>query len=203
MYGWLTHDPKMNGLIEGVKFDKVATKTRAEEYMLARDAALTVEGYRALDAATGYVPNWHVMPYILAKLSFIVDTIDCDPRTLDMPAHPHIVRQIGNIAAMPYDNAEFDLVCCISTLEHCPPAVREEFAKEAARVAKPGATILLTADNYPGICPGYLADLIKDDFDVGENLGDESVRFPGCKRVAFAVGTRKGTVRGLAPAAHG
>ena len=190
-YGWLSHDPDLSDTIAGVKIDRAATRTRVEEYTLVDRTVSAVAYIDALDAATGYVVNWHMLPYILAARGMAVQTIDADERTMLMPEHPDIVRQVANIAAIPFPDQSFDLVTCISTLEHCPPAVRTEFAAEAARVTRSGGRLIVTADNYPGVSPEALADLFKDDFEIGTNYGDEARRFPGGKRVAYLIGRRR------------
>jgi len=190
-YFWLSHDPDALGILENVSFDKAATRTRAEEFRLARDKAKAWNGYRALDAATGYVPNWHVFPYILAALSYTVNTIDNDIRTMDMPHNSRVTRKVGDIANLPYLSRAFDFVSCISVLEHCGRDTQTGFAKEAARVITDGGLLVVTADNYPGMDPSALANLFKEDFDIGEYNGDETERFPNGKRVAALVAQRK------------
>ena len=190
-YGWLSYDPDLPDEIAGVYIDRAATKTRVEEYTFIDRMVCSLGGVNALDAATGYVVDWHMLPYMLAARGCSVETIDMDERTLDMPYHSDVRRQVANIAAIPFPDARFDLVTCISTLEHCAPEVRAEFSAEAARVINSGGTLIVTADNYPGVSPKALADLFKDDFDIGTDHGDEDRRFPDGKRVAYLVGQRK------------
>jgi SAM-dependent methyltransferase len=190
-YGWLSYDPDLPDDIAGVHVEREATKTRVEEYTFVDRKVCVAECTRALDAATGYVVDWHMLPYMLAARGCAVETIDADVRTLDMPFHHSVNRQVANIAALPFEDGSFDLVTCISTLEHCSPEVRLEFSREAARVLISGGILIVTADNYPGVSPEALADLFKDDFDIGKNHGDEDRRFPGGKRVAYLVGRRK------------
>ena len=190
-YGWLSHRPDASGCIKGVEFDKAGTKTRAEEYGLVHNTVALTAYTTVLDAATGYVPHWHVLPYILAELGMRVETIDQDPRTMTMAGHAYVNRQIGNIASLPYPDHSFDVVTCISTLEHCPPEVREMFASEARRVLNPGGMAIITADNYPGISPSYLKGLFDDGFDTGTDRGDEEQRFPSGKRVAYLIARKR------------
>lgn len=190
-YGWLSYDPDLSDTIMGVHIARAATKTRVEEYSLVDQLVAQTAYTTALDAATGYVDTWHMLPYVLAARGFAVETIDTDSRTLDMPEHQFIHRQVANIAAIPFPDNSFDVITCISTLEHCHTEVRAEFSAEAGRTINSGGLLIVTADNYPGISPKDLADLFKDDFDTGEYLGDEECRFPGSKRVAYAVCRRK------------
>jgi hypothetical protein len=103
-----------------------------------------------LDAASGYVPTWHMLPEILAWDGYDVTACDWDERSLSMP-HGNLgvgivrPREIGNITSLPYDDKSFDCVCCISVLEHLPEAAAYDAAKEFVRVAR--KQILLTADD--------------------------------------------------------
>jgi len=189
--GWLSHDPLLPSTIEGVYVDRIGTKTRVEEYTFVRDAVEHLSGSHAIDAATGYVDKWHMLPYILANMGWSIDTFDIDPRTMTMPEDPAITRQIASLSALPYADNSTDLITCISTLEHVHPAVRSEFATEAARVLKPGGTLIVTADNYDGISPDSLASIFSPYFEVDpDDYTAEALAFPGGKRVAYVVGRR-------------
>ncbi|MBK7644190.1 MAG: methyltransferase domain-containing protein [Planctomycetes bacterium] len=43
---------------------------------------------------------------------------------------------LGDGSALPFADASFDVVCAFDTLEHVPPALRERFVAECARVAR-------------------------------------------------------------------
>lgn len=190
--GWLSHDPTLPSTIEGVYVDRIGTKTRVEEYSFVRDTAEHLSGFRAIDAATGYVDKWHMLPYILANMGWSVRTFDIDRRTLAMPYDPNVDRQVASLSSMPYEDDACELLCCISTLEHVNEDVRRAFAAEAARVVTPGGTIVLTADNYPGISPEYLAELFSPYFEVDpDDYRDEERPFADGKRVAYLVGRRR------------
>jgi len=183
-YGWLACDPLAPNVIEGVVFD-ATLPTRREEYnLLARVARL--ESDMAWDAATGFRPDWHVAPYILAALGYGVIASDHDPRHLDMPRHPSVERIIHDLNdPVPIEDGGVDFTCCISVLEHVAAETRLSFAREAARVTYPGGLLLVTADE---IEPVILATLFSSDFDCGEfqPLEGEQLR----PRVAYVVGRR-------------
>ena len=188
--GWLDHRPELPSTIEGVHIERAATKTRVEEYTFVRDHVEKLAGFRAIDAATGYVDGWHMLPYILANMGWEVETFDIDERTLGMPHDENVNRQVASLSALPYDDNSCDLLCCISTLEHVAPEVRSAFNEEALRVLTPGGTLIITADNYPGITPASLASNFSN-FEVDLNdYTDESRPFPGGKRVAYLTATR-------------
>jgi 2-polyprenyl-3-methyl-5-hydroxy-6-metoxy-1,4-benzoquinol methylase len=159
--GWLSPDPTLPDHINGVYVDRAGTKTRVEEYSFVRDVLSSVPPGRALDAATGYVSNWHVLPYILAAMGWEVETVDIEPATLHMPANSRVHRTIGTITSMPqYPDASFDAVTCISTIEHLSADSRKAAVAEFDRVLKPNGWLILTADNYADITPDYLISLL-------------------------------------------
>lgn len=141
---WLPKDDSLPWVVNGIHIDP-ATRTRREEYGWAASMAT---GSMILDAATGYVPNWHVLPYILLRTPVCRTVIACDmdPRQAQMPYHPAIVRMQGNLMCLPYLDNQFDTVFCISTLEHLDPAEQAASARELLRVCKPGGRMVLTAD---------------------------------------------------------
>ena len=144
---WLLKDDFLSWTVNGIKVDP-ATRTRREEYTWA---LAQTSGSLILDAATGYVPTWHMFPYIATNLPIprTVIACDADARQQQMPPHPAVVRMYSNLVCLPYLDAQFDTVCCISTLEHLEPAERMASAKELLRVCKPGGRMVLTADLAP------------------------------------------------------
>lgn len=52
----------------------------------------------------------------------------------------------ADLTRLPFPDASFDLVSCISVLEHMPPDTRTRGVREMARVLKPGGQLLLTYD---------------------------------------------------------
>lgn len=145
--GWLIRDDNLPWTVNGIPVDP-ATRTRREEYWWAFRQAT---GSIMLDAATGYVPTWHLLPYILANVPVPRTIIACDvdPRQAQMPANAAVIRMHGNLCYLPYLDSQFDCVLCISTLEHLEPTERMAAAKELLRVCKPGGKLVLTADLAP------------------------------------------------------
>ena len=58
----------------------------------------------------------------------------------------HVEYLHGDLTRLPFPDASFDLVSCISVLEHMPPDTRTRGVQEMARVLKPGGQLLLTYD---------------------------------------------------------
>ena len=144
---WLLKDDSLPWVVNGIHVDP-ATRTRREEYHWAH---MQAKGSLLLDAATGYVPTWHMLPYILANVPTPRTIIACDmdPRQSQMPGHAAVVRMHGNLLALPYLDAQFDTVFCISTLEHLNPVEAVRAAAELYRVCKPNGRLVLTADLAP------------------------------------------------------
>ena len=80
-YGWMPVVPSSPSIIEGIYLDKAATKTRSEEYVWFRDRVPW--GSYVLDAATGYVHSWHIMPEILDKLKKVKGSMKVVIRTYE------------------------------------------------------------------------------------------------------------------------
>ena len=183
---WLDYDTELPDTILGQFIDRV-TKTRVEEYWFVHDLVKDLDLGLALDAATGYVEDWHVLPYILGEMGWDVETMDIDPRTLSMHAHPKVRRVLSDLISLPYADNHFDLVTCISTLEHLSAENRVKACDELDRVLKPGGLLVLTADNYPGVSPAGLAVLAGPNYyPVAAPLqpAEETSKFPNGKRVA-------------------
>lgn len=140
--GWLAKNDNLPWAINGISIDPI-TKTRREEYHWA---ATRCTGDIILDAATGYVAGWHVLPEILLSVvpGRTVVAVDNNPQTLTLPKPQGIIRSMANIAVLPFADATFDTVCCISTLEHFPMMALPQAFFELVRVTK--HRLLITAD---------------------------------------------------------
>lgn len=166
-HGWLAKDEEAPSVVEGVSFDGTLP-TRREEYNFLAKAAKEYDGsgYYAYDAATGYVPNWHVAPYILANLGWLVDAVDNDPRTFDMPKHPSVYRHYADMNEWPLSkDYVYDLIICISVLEHCDPMVKIGFVEMVYNCLRPGGVLIITADE---IDPSVWPKLLGPGLDCGD-----------------------------------
>jgi len=54
----------------------------------------------------------------------------------------------GDLTALPFRSSAFDVVTCVSVLEHMPPATRASGVRDMARVLKPGGRLVLTYDRH-------------------------------------------------------
>jgi len=145
--GWLPIDDSLPYEIRGIPLCK-DLPTRREEYHWI-ESSIMEDAATVLDAAAGYIYEWHKMPYILSAACRRVTALDQNPRSLDMPKDPNILRMTGDITSLPFADRSFDTTCCISTLEHLSPADAAKALNELLRVTR--RQLLLTADDLPGL----------------------------------------------------
>jgi SAM-dependent methyltransferase len=63
--------------------------------------------------------------------------------------HPNLALVRGDLTALPFAAGVFDRVLCANALQHLPQeGLRRESVRELARVAAPGARVVVTANNY-------------------------------------------------------
>ena len=165
--GWLPRylgpHPSLAGVMIGRHFP-----TRWEEYAFAVESLDPLPRGVVIDAGTGFNPEIHNLPYILGNLGWTVWAIDHDPRTMEMPSHPQVVRQVGDLTKLPYPDASVDAYVSISTLEHLTELDRSSAISEAHRVLKPGGWLVLTADWVAPLELGAVARC--HDFDFVEEI---------------------------------
>lgn len=103
---------------------------------------------RILDAGSGIT----FYPFYLASLGHSVSCCDLMEsldqvfetarRVTSLP-----VEFVGaSLTQMPFPDASFDAVSCVSVLEHIPTVERNRVVQEFARVLRPGGRLILTAD---------------------------------------------------------
>lgn len=95
---------------------------------------LLAPGVEVLDAGSGRLPEQHLRDEILAT--------GAELTTLDLFPGPG-VNEVGDVAAMPFEDDSFDMVLCTQVLEHVrdPGAV----CAELHRILRPGGHALVTA----------------------------------------------------------
>ncbi|MBI4575851.1 MAG: methyltransferase domain-containing protein [Planctomycetes bacterium] len=134
--------------------------TRRLEYSYALEYCLPrlVPGARVLDAGCGVTP----FAALLSTLGACVDAVDVRPGDIDrMAAHANRVLG-GDVRYRAADLADlhlldpdgpFDVVTCISTLEHTTPGIDVLALSEMLRLLKPDGLLVVTVD----VCPRDLA----------------------------------------------
>lgn len=98
-------------------------------------------------------PSWTSLQYAMAKRCGQLHTIELEADKMKEAAKvfaklgllDKVVQQQGNALNLPFADATFDRVVCVSVLEHID-GDRMKCLEEAARVVKPGGRLLLTLD---------------------------------------------------------
>lgn len=164
--GWLPKQPGLAAELHGVYIPRYSIiehaefPTRREEYWFVATVLADAPRGTLLDAATGFNPEIHVLPYILGNMGFAVTAIDGNPKVREMPLHRQVLHAQANVLRLPLhmDNS-FDYTVCISTLEHMPFDAQHACTMELFRVLKPGGYALFTTDeNEPELLQGYFQE---------------------------------------------
>lgn len=115
------------------------------EYPWALSQAQLETGDRVLDAGCGA----SIFPIYLAKQGHRVTALDLHaPEGLNQ-AHGVAVNYCqGELTRMPFEDASFDAVFCISVIEHLGHEGAPAALQELRRVVKPGGRLLITTDYY-------------------------------------------------------
>jgi SAM-dependent methyltransferase len=115
------------------------------EYPWALERAALSPGTRVLDTGCGA----SIFPIYLADQGYRVSAIDLQPPFGLDARHGLAVEYVqGDLCRLPWPDASFDAVFCISVIEHLGHGRVEQALKEMRRVLKPGALLLLTTDYY-------------------------------------------------------
>lgn len=127
-------------------------------------ANMPQEPQRVLDAGSGIT----FYPFYLASLGHQVSCCDLTDsltrafeearRATSLP-----VEFFGaSIAEMPFADETFDVLSCVSVLEHVPSELRVKVVREFARVLRPGGRLIVTAD----VSLGRDHSIMMEDFAV-------------------------------------
>lgn len=128
---------------------------RQLEYSYVLDAitAAGVRGGSALDAGSGVTPFAHA----LAGMGFRAKACDHDRSLIEALAGSRMEQVYGttvayewqDLTALTYEDASFDLVTCVSVLEHIGAPADQAALRQLLRVLKPGGHLVFTLDYEP------------------------------------------------------
>jgi SAM-dependent methyltransferase len=128
---------------------------RRLEYSYALEALATTPGPagKALDAGSGITPFGHV----LAGLGWDVTACDFDRDLMtaldaaDMARvyGSHVKYEWQDLTNISHPDATFDLVTCVSVVEHIGAPLDQRAVAELCRVLKPNGQLILTVDYEP------------------------------------------------------
>lgn len=115
------------------------------EYPWALEQAHLAHGSRVLDAGCGA----SIFPIYLRELGHRVTAVDLrPPHGLDQ-SHGLTVHYVSaNLTELPFADASFDAVFCISVIEHLGHEGARAALEELRRVVVPGGKLLITTDYY-------------------------------------------------------
>jgi 2-polyprenyl-3-methyl-5-hydroxy-6-metoxy-1,4-benzoquinol methylase len=122
-------------------------------FVLAAVAKNRTEHGMALDAGSGITPFGHA----LAGLGYCVVACDADADLMNALARAGMEKIYGtsvgyeaqDLTRLSYPDATFDLITCVSVLEHIGAPHDQAAVKEMLRVLKPGGQLLMTVDYEP------------------------------------------------------
>jgi SAM-dependent methyltransferase len=90
---------------------------------------------------------------LLAGVARRVVAVDYDLSTIGHAARAYRLPALrGNLVALPFADASFDVVCSLQTVEHLWD--QPLFVRECRRVLRPGGTLLLSTPNRLTFSPG-------------------------------------------------
>lgn len=136
----------------GVKwFIKGVNYWRLIEYPWAANHMRLEPGVKILDIGSA---SYNLLPLLLASDGYLVYATDIDPRLERLKAvspGDNLVIEKADATALPYQDAFFDRVSAISTIEHIPDDGDSLAIRQIARVLKPGGRLVITVpfnNNY-------------------------------------------------------
>lgn len=152
-------DPKMAKML----LDPKHKGNRAWEYGLLLSHVSLKPGLRVLDVGSG----GSALPFYLTQQGLDVIAFDLKtpierPNDNLLSSYGNTIYQYGSVLKLPFRNNYFDLVLCLSTIEHLDydPSTRRVFPyhlflkrirralSEIVRVLKPNGRLFLTSDAY-------------------------------------------------------
>ncbi len=115
-----------------------------------RMAGVDIAGKRILDAGSGFGINALLMALMGATEVHAVDIHQgmigtCQAYLSRLPFSVPVYPLAGDVAALPYKDASFDLVICIEAISHYREVDR--FLAETARVLRPGGVLVVVDTN--------------------------------------------------------
>jgi len=83
--------------------------------------------------------------FFFAEKGFNTTGVDLNVQAFETPSHPKLALSAGSALALPFNDAEFDVVTAHQTLEHVPQPTR--MLQEMLRVLRPGGILCIVGPN--------------------------------------------------------
>jgi 2-polyprenyl-3-methyl-5-hydroxy-6-metoxy-1,4-benzoquinol methylase len=129
---------------------------RRLEYSFVLDAIETAgrRGLTCLDVGCGAT----ALPHVLSTRGHTVHACDFDGRLIEALADRNLCQLLStsvqysaqDATDLQFGSGTFDVVTCVSVLEHIPAPLDRQAVDEMIRVLKPGGLLALTVDYAPG-----------------------------------------------------
>jgi SAM-dependent methyltransferase len=103
---------------------------------------------RALPVRAWRFARHHLVARHRAAWARIVKPDFWGPVSPSLLARYGVTYLFGDLTALPFRPSAFDVVTCVSVLEHMPPDTRAMGVRDMARVLKPGGRLILTYDRH-------------------------------------------------------
>ena len=152
-FGWLASDQGLPDTIASVFVptysvaENAPFPTRRSEYRFFMLRLYDQpRGTKVLDLGSGFNPEIHLLPEILASMGFLVTAIDAEVSSLSMPHHERVTRHVDDITDLALHDESYDYVTYCSVLEHLSTADQTRTLSQAHRLLKPGGLLLVTTD---------------------------------------------------------
>lgn len=134
---------------------KLASPVQVDRYVrlrrtIWRMAGVDIQGTRILDAGSGFGINALLMALMGAAEVHALDIHQgmintCQAYLSMLPFSVPVYPTVGDVAALPYENACFDVVISIEAVSHYHEVDR--FLAETARVLRPGGALVVVDTN--------------------------------------------------------
>ncbi|HDG98742.1 MAG TPA: class I SAM-dependent methyltransferase [Desulfobacterales bacterium] len=133
-------------------------------FILRNCLPLLKKGLRTLDVGCGVTP----LPIFFAQQGCEAYGIDSDCAIIQLLQsnvekiyHTKVHYSCQNATCMNFEDENFDLITCVSVLEHLESGKDTEAVQEMLRVLKPGGRLLLTVDFRPAFLQNRPKRLIR------------------------------------------
>lgn len=179
-----------HGDVEGYRDSIAPSAYHLRRYLTAASVA-TGDVRKVLDFGCGSgrtLVGWSLADPSLELFGCDINAALIDWAQANLPARIH-VRRIAPDPPLPYGAGEFDFICALSVFTHLSFPSQERWARELARIVRPGGVFLATLHGLPYVRL-FLPDRVGEfearghvEVDRGTDGGNASASFHAAKIV--------------------